>query len=38
MIKDGESHAIIHEMNKVDTWVDVSYTSTECDTSNISYG
>ena len=38
MIKDGESHAIIHDMVIEDTWVDVSGTSTICDERDRSHG
>ena len=38
MIKDDELHAIIHEMYIVDIWVDVSGTSTKCDTNDRSHG
>jgi len=37
-IKDGESHAIIHEMDIVYMWVDASGTSTKCDTGDKSHG
>ena len=38
MIKDGESHAIIHEMDIVYMWVGVSGTFTECDAHDRSHG
>ena len=38
MIKDGESHAIIHGMNIVYMWVGVSGTLTECDARDRSHG
>ena len=37
MIKDSESHVIIHEMDIVDMWVDVSTSSTKCDTNDKSH-
>ena len=38
MIKDSELHAIIHEMDIVDMWVDISGTSIECDERDRSHG
>ena len=38
MIKDGESHAIIHEIDIVYMWVGVSGTLTECDAHDRSHG
>ena len=38
MIKDGESHAIIHEMDIVHMWVGVSGTLIECDAHDRSHG
>ena len=38
MIKNGESNAIIHEMDIVDMLVDISGTSIECDEHDISHG
>ena len=38
MIKDSESHAIIHEMDIVYMWVGVSGTLTECDAHDRSHG
>ena len=37
MIKDGESHAIIHEMDIVYMWVDAIRTFTECDARDRSH-
>ena len=38
LIKDGESHAIIHEMDIVYMWVGVSGTLTECNAHDRSHG
>ena len=38
MIKDGELHSIIHEMDIVYMWVDASGTFTECDACGRSHG
>ena len=38
MINDGESHAIIHEMDIVYMWIGVSGTLTKCDTHDRSHG
>ena len=38
MIEDGELHIIIHEIDIVYMWVDVSGTSTKCDECDISHG
>ena len=38
MIKDGESHALIHEMDIVYMWIGVSGTLTECNAHDISHG
>ena len=38
MIKDGELHAIIHEMDIVYIWVGVSGTLIECDMRDRSHG
>ena len=37
MINDGESHAIIHEMDIVYKWVGVSGTLTKCDAHDGSH-
>ena len=38
MIKYGELHAKIYQMDRVDMWVDVSGTSIECDAHDRSHG
>ena len=38
MIKDGESYAIIHEIDIVYMWVDASETFIECDACDRSHG